>query len=271
MNQKTKENIPNNTENPNLEISNGFSWGAFGLPVFWAFSMHLNGLSLLAGVITFFFIIPHLNLIAIIGYPLLVIFMGITGYKFAGRSKTWSSTEEFVNTQNVWNVMGIIGTMVGIWIITNWVTYSLNHYNPILTGDFPVFYGFHPGHYFYPPRAYHMEIKAGVSSIQLAIERYAERNPKGEFPKKVEILQSYGFNTRYTNPITNNPGKVVPYGSFSAGDYSYLLSIDPRNKGYLLVIYGTGTKKDHTNNDNIVPEVIKGYGGNGVIKVLHNI
>lgn len=251
----------------------GWSWGAFGLPLIWGIAMNQVGIAILSAVLTFCLIIPFINILAIIGYPIVVIYFGIKGYELAWNSREWESPQQFAETQKVWNIVGIISTIVGLGIVVLWISLTVFFVKSAMNGDSPFFGDIFPNQGSLKSRIMESELKAYGHTVQLSLERYATDDPNYSYPKDINILNANGYNATYTNPITKKPGKPVAYGSFSAGDFSYLVSNSPKNDGYILVVYGVNLKPaapspyDYEKQE---PK-IKGIGGEGVILVLDSM
>ncbi len=251
----------------------GWSWGAFGLPLIWGIAMNQAGIAILSAVLTICFAIPFINLLAIIGYPIVVIYFGIKGYELAWNSREWASPQQFKETQKVWNICGIFSTIIGLLLLVAWISITVYFVKSVMTGDSPLFGDIFPNQRNLNSMVSEAELKAYGHSIQLSLERYATDDPNTCYPKDIKFLNAKGYNATYTNPITKKPVNPVEYGSFSAGDFSYLVSNSPKNDGYILVVYGENLKPAAPSPYDYEKHVqkIKGFGGEGVILVLDSL
>lgn len=78
--------------------------------------------------------------------------------------------------------------------------------------------------------------KASVHILQMGLERYAVDN-KDKYPEKLHDLIQQGYLGAYpSNPFADREMEEMPWGQWSAGDFSYWVSKDA--KAYCVVGYG---------------------------------
>lgn len=105
--------IPSAPQNNYVDTSK-FSWGAFWLSGIWGF---FNGCWWMFLVNMGFFLlafIPFVNIFSFIASLITNIIFGVYGMRWAWANRTWSSPQDFIQTQATWNKVAIILFIVSI-------------------------------------------------------------------------------------------------------------------------------------------------------------
>ncbi len=182
-------------------------------------------------------------------------------------------------TKQIRKLVGIIAILVGLYLVIVLTSVGEPLFNSGMSGKSPNNKDILPVLSVTVPRGekpdtynIEVELKEYGHKVQLAAERYSVDDPIGYYAKSIDVLNQQGYGTTYTNPVTRKPGKVVAYGIFSAGDFSYLLTNAPLNDGYMIIVYGVDNKPITTNPivTSSTRPIIKGYGGEGAILILQS-
>lgn len=98
---------PTTTPN-NVVDTSKFSWGAFMLPGIWGF---FNGCWWMFLVnISYFLLglIPIVNVFVSVASIITNIIFGVYGMRWAWQNRSWNSPQDFIQTQAIWNRVGLI-------------------------------------------------------------------------------------------------------------------------------------------------------------------
>lgn len=108
--EKTIDHEPNVSETQNI---GKWSWGAAAITFWYALSMKFKNLWMYLVILIGIRALDNsqnisLSVIGLLLYITIFVYMGLNGRKLAWENRKWKSLDQFLKTQRVWDVCGII-------------------------------------------------------------------------------------------------------------------------------------------------------------------